>query len=155
MRLVPMMAGAVLLLGCNPPRAVPNERPPRVRPETTVLGSIPMTRQEIEREQRLGTPVDTIIVRTTQIDLRVGETYSLLNLAPVGRDRAGQAVPGFGATFIASANDSNEIYDFSFISLRALRPGVDTLYVEALPREPSKDPIPRRPSTRVTVSVRP
>jgi hypothetical protein len=111
-----------------------------------------MSRAEVEREQRLGTLVDTILLRTTGLALRVGETYNLLALAPEGRDRSGRSVESFVPTFIRHPTD---VYSVSLITLRARRPGVDTLYVEALPREPSRDLTPRRPSTRVTITVRP
>ena len=152
MRLRLVVVGGALVAGCQAPRAIPDERGAQVRPETTIGPVRAITREEVEREQRAGTTVDTIVVATTHLEMRPGETYSLLNLAPVARDRAGQPVAGFAATFIRHTND---IYEISFITLRALRPGVDTLYVEALPREPSKDRVPRRPSTRVTVTVRP
>jgi len=111
-----------------------------------------MTSQEIESEQRLGTSVDTILLSTTRIELQVGEEYNILNLKPVGHTRDGRRVQSLVPTFV---RHPSEVFAISFLTLRALRPGVDTLYVEALPREPSRDRTPRRPSTRVTVAVRP
>ncbi len=138
-----------ILPSCRPSNSVPTQDPPRVRAETTIGPARDMTREEVAREQRLGTSVDTILLRTTQLELRVGDTYNILSLMPVGQDRGGRPVRGFTPTFVKHNDDVSEI---SLITLRALRPGVDTLYVEALPRE---DETPRRPSTRVTIVVRP
>lgn len=151
MRLRLLVAGVALLPGCHSSSRAAGE-PGAVRPETTVVASRTMSSAEVEREQRAGTTVDTIEVATTAIELRVGEEYNLLHLAPRGRDGAGNNVASFQPTFVVPRT---EVFAVSFITLRALQPGVDTLYVEALPREPLKDPTPRRPSTRILVAVRP
>ena len=152
MRAVWVMLTAALWAGCQPPAQRAPERVSPVRAETTLGVPIPMTSAEVAEEQRRGTLVDTIVLTSTRLELSVGEEYNLLRLRPVGRDRSGQVVPSLVPTFV---RHETPVYEIDLITLRALRAGVDTLYVEALPREPSIDLVPRRPSTRVTVVVRP
>jgi hypothetical protein len=110
-----------------------------------------MTAADIAREQERGTAVDTIMLATTEITLRVGEEFSFFTLAPTARDRAGQPVQGFTPVMI---HYRSEVFSVSFPMLRARQVGVDSLYIEALPREPTPDRTPRRPSTRVKITVR-
>lgn len=140
---------ALFLGGCHSGRASA-PLPQSSGPQSRIVAE-PLSREEIARQQRAGTVVDTIQLKTTTISLRAGESYNLMSLAPAARDAAGGVVTPFGPVFIRSAS---MIYSVAQgIELRALKVGVDSLYIEALPRSPSRPP--HRPSTRVLIVVRP
>lgn len=139
---------ALYLAGCHSgrtsvqPSRVPDP-PPRIIAER--LSRV------IEQQQRAATIVDTIQLKRTTINLRVGKSFNLLNLAPVARDTAGKVVAPFSPVFVRGASTVYTLVQG--LDVRALSAGVDSLYVEALPPSPSR---PRqRPSTRVLIVVRP
>lgn len=140
---------ASLFMGCQSGR-ITAASPGPSGPQSRIVAQ-PLSRAEIEQQQRAGTVVDTIQLKTTTISLRVGESYNLFSLAPVARDAAGNEVKPFSPVFVRR---SSVVYTLSQgIDLRATSPGVDSFYVEALPRSSAR--LPQRPSTLVRIVVRP
>lgn len=136
--------------GCRPSPSAPADAP-RVSRETVAVRGGTLSAAEIARQQAEGTTVDTIVLAVTEITLRPGEEYNIRSLAPVALDRAGQRVQPFVPVIIRGRSD---VFTMSFPMIRALQAGVDSLLIEAVPRDPTTDRSPRRPSTRVVITVR-
>lgn len=146
-----LMAFAVVA-GCRQsPSAAPAGAPPVRRESVSVRGGT-LSAAEIARQQEEGTTVDTVVLATTAITLRVGEEFNIRGLAPAALDRSGQRIQPFMPVVV---RNRSEVFTMSFPMIRALKVGVDSLYIEALPRDPTTDRAPRRPSTRVTITVQP
>ena len=141
-----------VVAGCRQSPSVALAGAPRVRAETVTVRGATLSAAEIARQQEEGTTVDTVVLATTAISLRVGEEFNIRGLAPAALDRSGQRIQPFTPVIV---RDRSEVFSMSFPMIRALKVGVDSLYVEALPRDPTTDRTPRRPSTRVTITVRP
>ncbi|MEQ1692155.1 MAG: hypothetical protein ABMA00_12775 [Gemmatimonas sp.] len=140
-----------VLAGCRQSPSASPAAAPRVRTDTVAVRGAALSAAEIARQQEAGTTVDTIVLATTAITLRPGEEFSLRGLAPVALDRSGERIQSFTPVIVRNRSD---VFALSFPMIRALKVGVDSLYIEALPRDPTTDRTPRRPSTRVMITVR-
>lgn len=146
-----LLTGVAVVAGCRQAPAASPAEPPRVRTESVSVRVGTLSGAEIARQQEAGTTVDTIVLATTAITLRPGEEFSIRGLAPVALDRLGQRIQPFMPVVVRNRSD---VFALSFPMIRALKVGVDSLYIEALPRDPTTDRVPRRPSTRVMITVR-
>ncbi len=145
-------------------RSQPGPIPPTVVRVDTVVVSVaeigesddPEMRRGLEQARARGAEraalVDTIEVSPASIEMRVGEEVSFDRLQVTGRDKQGNVVDQFPPFFALGENSSVR---FSGPAMQAIKPGKAVLYVEAVPRNPNTDPLPRRPFTQVPISVRP
>ena len=119
----------------------------------TMLAAVQMSEEEMRTARRRGTTVDTIMVHPSEIQLRVGEHVILFDaLTLKALDINGEPVVDYRPTFIYGRHRATRRPRGSIATV-AIAPGVDTVFVEALPRNPS-DPRPR-PSTLLLIRVAP
>ena len=113
----------------------------------------PMTAAEVAASQTGGSRVDTILVSPAELTIHVGETVvPFFALSFRALDSSGSRIRPFAPALIHQHRHATER---AGAGLRGIRPGADTVYVEALPRDPGAQPLPRRPSTRVLIRVVP
>jgi hypothetical protein len=99
-------------------------------------------------------PGDSIVVTTTQIDLRTGEEYNLWRLIPMWRDSTGAVYRMGGVVF---RTEKTAVYETTarFVGVRARQPGVAYVYLEQPTHDRYGNLYARRASTRIAVIVRP
>jgi hypothetical protein len=97
--------------------------------------------------------VDTILVTPLELTVRVGQTIvPFFALTLTALDSSGSRITPFAPTLTYPRQRATET---DGPGLRGIQPGTDTLFVEALARNPDTQPLPRRPSTRVLIRVIP
>jgi hypothetical protein len=148
MRLPRLLAIPALCVGCmmaSPPQTAAPPGPVvdtsmRARAVCAVSPSLPIL------------PADSILLSTTNIELRVGQEYFLLELAPRILDTEGtvQRMGRWQFRF-----PPTEVFTVAGTRLRASQPGVAELYVHQLSEGAAPDPTRRFASTRVMVTVQP
>jgi len=96
-------------------------------------------------------PVDTIMVRTSRLDLRQGEIVSLARvLSARGHAADGAAIPGFLPVFLIEGN--GDAVQLTERGLEAVAPGTATILVLPLAAPKGRSVVTRVP---VTVGAKP
>jgi hypothetical protein len=118
----------------------------------TAVVDLPLSDTDIAALRAAGTSIDTFMVNPTDVVLRIGETFDPrrdLRISAV--DTLGKAMAWFPRAYIFRRRRATQQDGFQIV---AMREGTDTLYVEALPRDPAS-PRPARASTMVLLRVVP
>jgi len=112
------------------------------------------TSAQIDSLRRLPSGIDTIVVKQTHFALRVGDTLSMTSLVPEERDSGGRVVRPVDVHF--NLDPRNTVLKFiRGAGYVAASPGHVSIFAEDQPRNFDGDTIPRRPSTRIDVDVKP
>ena len=146
MRSTPLLLAAL----CSVLAATAESQPPSSAPGTP-LDSVAIARLT-EALRVVAPPGDSIVVRTTQIELRVGEEYDLWRLIPQWRDSTGAVYRMGGVVF---RTQKTAVYEATGYRVAARQPGVAYAYIEQPTHDRYGNLYSRRASTRITVIVRP
>ena len=146
MRSTPLLLAAL----CSVLAATAESQTPSPLPGTP-LDSVAIARLT-EALRVVAPPGDSIVVKTTQVELRVGEEYDLWHLIPQWRDSTGAVYRMGGVVF---RTQKTAVYEGTGYRVTARQPGVAYAFIEQPTHDRYGNLYSRRASTRITVIVRP